>query len=98
MAHVLSTGTGTVRVLHSALQGYLAQNKTPTPLGPSQDPRPRHVVGSHGSAFLVQVRYPCNTGLAAIREPPPRLCLGRTKAYAWEHRTTLGVVSVCDFE
>ena len=35
-------------------QGYLAQKKTPTPLGLSQDPRHRPTVGSWGGAFSCQ--------------------------------------------
>ena len=35
----------------TGLQGYLAHKKTPTPLGPPQDPCHRPTVGSHGGAF-----------------------------------------------
>ena len=33
------------------VQGYLAHKKTPTPLGPPQDPRHRPTVGSYGGVF-----------------------------------------------
>jgi len=39
------------RVPRRGVQGYLAHKKTPTPLGPPQDPRHRPTVGSQGGAL-----------------------------------------------
>ena len=41
------------------LQGFLAHNKTTTPLGLFQDPQHRPTVGSWGVSFVLQVRCPC---------------------------------------
>jgi len=40
------------------LQGYLAHQKKPTPLGPPWDPTHRPTVGSLAGAFVLYVRYP----------------------------------------
>ena len=39
----------------TGIQGYLAHKKTPTPLGPPQDPRHRPTLGSYGGAFSCAV-------------------------------------------
>ena len=50
------------------VQGYLAHKKTPTHLGPPQDPRQRSTVGSYG----VSVSYPSSDGRAINRPPAKR--------------------------
>ena len=45
----MKTATGVTAP--KTVQGYLAHNKTPPPLGPPQGPRHRLTVGSYGGAF-----------------------------------------------
>ena len=55
------------------LQGYLAYKKTPTPLGPPQDPRHRPTAGSLGGAFSYERGTPVSpTGVTrSQRHTPP---------------------------
>ena len=48
---------------YQELKGYLAHKKTPTLLGPRQDPRHRLTVGSRGGVFS----YERGTGLSRVQ-------------------------------
>jgi len=54
------------------IQGYLAHKKTPTPLGPPQDPRHRPTVGSYGVAVSYTRGSPVTCAYWLFRERYPK--------------------------